>query len=119
MRKLLLILNLFSIYPFMLPAQPNPAPTVPTWRDRLDEAMPLARPSQLDPHRPFRLSPPKIFVRSLYHRDHSDQAEVVREVLHAINRSVHVRPVITMDSELHFVSEVDALGRLPPTAIRN
>jgi hypothetical protein len=36
--------------------------------------------------------------------------EVVRYVLRAINNSIHVRPVISMDAELPFVPEEDASG---------
>ena len=38
------------------------------------------------------------------------QLEVVRHVLAAIDRSIHVRPVIHMDAELPFVPENDAPG---------
>jgi len=38
------------------------------------------------------------------------QLEVIRHVLFAIDRSIHVRPVIQMDAELPFVSEQDAPG---------
>jgi hypothetical protein len=40
----------------------------------------------------------------------ADQLEVVRYVLGAMGRSIHVRPVITMDAELPFVQDQDAPG---------
>ena len=40
----------------------------------------------------------------------ADQLEVVRYVLGAIDRSIHVRPDIFMDAELPFVPEEDAPG---------
>jgi hypothetical protein len=39
-----------------------------------------------------------------------DQIEVTRFVLHEINASIHVRPLISMDAELPFVSDNDAPG---------
>lgn len=39
-----------------------------------------------------------------------DQLTVVRQVLHAIDQSKHVRPVVYMDAELPFVTEQDAPG---------
>ncbi len=40
----------------------------------------------------------------------ASQLEVLRHVLGAIDRSIHVRPVISMDAELPFVPENDAPG---------
>ena len=40
----------------------------------------------------------------------TDQMEVVRAVLAAINSSIHVRPVVYMDAELPFLPEKDASG---------
>jgi len=119
MRKLLLALSLITMCPSMLPAQPNPAPTAPTptpiWKDRVDEAMPLLGHRNwiliVDSAYPLQTSPGIETIET-----NADQVEVVREVLHTIARSIHVRPLITMDSELHFVSEDDAPG---VTAYRN
>ena len=44
--------------------------------------------------------------------------DVLRYVLGAINRSIHVRPLIYMDAELPFVPDDDAPGA-PPTAPRS
>jgi L-fucose mutarotase/ribose pyranase (RbsD/FucU family) len=40
----------------------------------------------------------------------TDQLEVIRKVLGAIDSSIHVRPVVYMDAELPFVPEKDAPG---------
>jgi D-ribose pyranose/furanose isomerase RbsD len=40
----------------------------------------------------------------------TDQMEVIREVLRAIDGSIHVRPIVYMDAELPYVSEKDAPG---------
>jgi hypothetical protein len=40
----------------------------------------------------------------------TDQTEVIRKVLGAINTSIHVRPVVYMDAELPFLKEKDAPG---------
>ena len=40
----------------------------------------------------------------------ADQITVVREVLHAIDQSRHVRPVVFMDAELPFVTEQQVPG---------
>jgi D-ribose pyranose/furanose isomerase RbsD len=40
----------------------------------------------------------------------TDQMEVIRKVLGAIDSSIHVRPVVYMDAELPFVPEKDAPG---------
>ena len=40
----------------------------------------------------------------------ADQITVVREVLHAIAHSRHVRPVVFMDAELPFIPEAEAPG---------
>ena len=40
----------------------------------------------------------------------TDQMEVIRWVLHAIDSSIHVRPIVFMDAELPYVPEKDAPG---------
>jgi L-fucose mutarotase/ribose pyranase (RbsD/FucU family) len=40
----------------------------------------------------------------------TDQMDVIREVLGAIDSSIHVRPIVYMDAELPFVPEKDAPG---------
>jgi hypothetical protein len=114
MRKFLLVLSLLSFYPSIIHPQPAPVPT-PIWRDRVEEAMPLLGHRNwiliVDSAYPLQTS---LGIETI--ETNTDQAEVVHEVLRAINRSIHVRPVITLDSELRFVSEDDAPG---VTAYRN
>jgi D-ribose pyranose/furanose isomerase RbsD len=40
----------------------------------------------------------------------TDQMQVIRQVLGAIDSSIHVRPIVYMDAELPFVTEKDAPG---------
>ncbi|HZZ40193.1 MAG TPA: RbsD/FucU domain-containing protein [Acidobacteriaceae bacterium] len=40
----------------------------------------------------------------------ASQTEVLRDVLNAVDHSIHVRPVVFMDAELPFVPEQDAPG---------
>jgi D-ribose pyranose/furanose isomerase RbsD len=40
----------------------------------------------------------------------TDQMEVIRQVLSAIDKSIHVRPIVYMDAELPYVPEKDASG---------
>ena len=40
----------------------------------------------------------------------TDQMEVIRQVLGAIDKSIHVRPIVYMDAELPYVPEKDAPG---------
>ncbi len=43
-------------------------------------------------------------------KTNTDQVEVIRRVLHAIDGSIHVRPIVYMDAELPYVPEKDAPG---------
>jgi hypothetical protein len=112
MRNLLIALSLMSTA-FLPGFAQSPEP--PTWRTKLDEAMPLLGHRNwiliVDSAYPLQTS---LGIETI--ETNADQAEVVREVLHTISRSVHVRPLITMDSELHWISEDDAPG---VTAYRN
>jgi D-ribose pyranose/furanose isomerase RbsD len=40
----------------------------------------------------------------------TDQTEVIRQVLQAVDSSIHVRPIVYMDAELPYVPEKDAPG---------
>ena len=81
----------------------------PDWKTQVAEAMPLLG------HRNWVL-----IVDSAYPLETSrgietietgtDQLTVVRSVLDSINGSRHVRPVVTLDSELAFVPDEDAPG---------
>jgi hypothetical protein len=81
----------------------------PDWKTQVAEAMPLLG------HRNWVL-----IVDSAYPLEtargietvetNADELSVVRSVLETINSSRHVRPVITLDSELAFVPDQDAPG---------
>ena len=108
MRKALLTFCLCLATAPVLTAQTAPT-AVPNWRDRVADAMPLLG------HRNWIL-----IVDSAYPlqsgtgietiETDSSQFEVLRHVLAVMDRSPHVRPVITMDAELPFVPEDDAPG---------
>jgi hypothetical protein len=106
MRKCLLVLGVL-ILGSMLHAAPPDAPS--GWRAKVAETMPLLG------HRNWIL-----IVDSAYPLQASDgietietnasQSQVIRYVLAAIDRSIHVRPLIYMDAELPYVPEQDAPG---------
>jgi hypothetical protein len=81
----------------------------PSWHERLDEAMPLLGHRNwilvVDSAYPLQTSPGIETIET-----DASQLDVVRAVLHAIDRSIQVRPVIFMDAELPFVSDDDAPG---------
>src|ERR1700690_1646099 len=111
MRKLLLVSCLLLSSTAILTAQPpsTPAPSAPNWRDKVSEAMPLLGHRNwiliVDSAYPLQSAPGIETIET-----DANQLEVIRHVLIAIDRSTHVRPVITMDAELPFVSEQDAPG---------
>jgi hypothetical protein len=86
-----------------------PPANPPEWQTKLTESMPLLG------HRNWIL-----IVDSAYPlqaasgietiETNASQLDVLRHVLGAIDRSIHVRPVISMDAELAFLSEEDAPG---------
>jgi len=104
MRKVLLVFSL--LLPCILTAQ---APTSPTWRAKVAGSMPLLGHRNwiliVDSAYPLQSSPGIDTIET-----DAGQLEVIRHVLFAIDRSIHVRPVIQMDAELPFVSEQDAPG---------
>jgi hypothetical protein len=93
----------------LAPAQTAVHPTLPAWRARLADAMPLLGHRNwilvVDSAYPLQVSPGVETVET-----NASQIEVVRAVLGAINRSVQVRPVVFMDAELPFVTDEDAPG---------
>jgi len=109
MRKTLLLFSFFLALSPLLTAQAPPPPAAPTWRDKVAEAMPLLGHRNwiliVDSAYPLQSSPGIETVET-----NAGQLEVVRHVLAAIDRSIHVRPVIQMDAELPFVPENDAPG---------
>ena len=106
MRRLLLALTVLLALPAISQAQ-RPAP--PAWQTKVNEQLPLLGHRNciliVDSAYPLQASPGVETIDT-----GSDQLEVVRYVLGAINRSIHVRPDITMDAELPFVSDDEAPG---------
>src|SRR5580698_8319262 len=106
MRKVLLLFNLLLALPSIVAAQ-SPAPS--DWKTKMAEAMPLLGHRNwiliVDSAYPLQAAPGIETIET-----NAGQLEVVRHVLGAIDRSIHVRPVISLDSELPFVPEEDAPG---------
>ena len=106
MRKFLLVSGLLFATAPMLAAQ---SASQPNWRAKVVEAMPLLGHRNwiliVDSAYPLQAAPGIETIET-----GAGQLEVVRAVLGDIDRSIHVRPVIQMDSELPFVPEDDAPG---------
>jgi D-ribose pyranose/furanose isomerase RbsD len=79
------------------------------WKSKLEEILPLLGHRNwiliVDSAYPLQSS---TGVETL--ETNADQVEVVRTVLEELHHSIHVRPVVYMDSELPFVTEKDAPG---------
>src|SRR5438105_7530178 len=105
MRKLVLVLAFLLAAPVILAAQAGPA----TWQAKVDQDLPLLGHRNwiliVDSAYPLQSSPGVETVET-----NADQVEVVRYVVGAIDKSIHVRPDIFMDAELPFVQEEDAPG---------
>src|ERR1700744_1290997 len=85
------------------------APAQEDWQGKLAHVMPLMGHRNwimiVDSAYPLQTSSG---VETL--ETNTDQLEVIRKVLGAIDSSIHVRPVVYMDAELPFVTEKDAPG---------
>lgn len=107
MRKFLIVFCFVSAAFVPCLAQP-PAPAS-DWRAKVAEAMPLLGHRNwilvVDSAYPLQSAPGIETIET-----GAGQLEVVRHVLGAIDRSIHVRPVIQMDAELPFLTEDDAPG---------
>ncbi len=103
MRKVALILGFLLASPIFLAAQRV------SWQTTVDENLPLLGHRNwiliVDSAYPLQSSPGVETVET-----NADQLEVVRYVMGAINKSIHVRPDIFMDAELPYVQEEDAPG---------
>lgn len=104
MRKVVLVLGFLLAAPVFLAAQNRPA-----WQTTVDQDLPLLGHRNwiliVDSAYPLQSSPGVETVET-----NADQLEVVRYVMGAINKSIHVRPDIFMDAELPYVQEEDAPG---------
>lgn len=80
-----------------------------SWKTQVDKALPLFGHRNwiliVDSAYPLQSS---LGVETV--ETNSNQAEVLAYTLSAIDQSIHVRPIVYMDSELAFVSEHDAPG---------
>ena len=106
MRKVALVLGFLLAAPFFLAAR---AQGPSAWQAKVNEDLPLLGHRNwiliVDSAYPLQSSPAVETVET-----GADQIDVVRYVLGAINKSIHVRPDIFMDAELPYVQEEDALG---------
>jgi len=106
MRRFLFALTiLLAASAFSIAQRPAP----PAWQTKVNEQLPLLGHRNwiliVDSAYPLQASPG---VETIETR--SDQLDVVRYVLGSISNSIHVRPDISMDAELPFVSDADAPG---------
>jgi len=106
MRRILILLVLMSMTSFVHGATP---PTSNNWQEKVAAQMPLLGHRNwiliVDSTYPLQAAPGIETIET-----DSGQLEVIRHVLGAIDRSIHVRPVISMDAELPFLTEEDAPG---------
>jgi L-fucose mutarotase/ribose pyranase (RbsD/FucU family) len=81
----------------------------PEWQTRLGQTMPLLGHRNwiliVDSAYPLQSSAGVETIET-----NTDQMEVIRTVLDAIDSSIQVRPIVYMDAELPFVTEKDAPG---------
>ncbi len=105
MRKLVLVFSFLLAAPVLLAAQAASS----AWQKTVDETLPMMGHRNwiliVDSAYPLQSSPGVDTVET-----NADQLDVVRYVLGAINKSIHVRPDIFMDAELPYVQEEDAPG---------
>jgi D-ribose pyranose/furanose isomerase RbsD len=102
--KFLLALSLF-IFSWMPVKSANSTP----WQTKLQQELPLLGHRNwivvVDSAYPLQTSAGIETVET-----GTDELTVVREVLHSVAQSRHVRPVVFMDAELPFVTELQAPG---------
>jgi hypothetical protein len=105
MRKLILVLALLLAAPIVLSAQASPS----SWQKTVDQSLPLLGHRNwiliVDSAYPLQSSPGVETVET-----NADQIQVIKYVMGAIDKSIHVRSDIFMDAELPFVQEEDAPG---------
>lgn len=103
MRKVLLVFGLLLAAPVLIAAQ------AAGWQTKVNEDLPYLGHRNwiliVDSAYPLQSSPGVETVET-----NADQLDVIRFVLGAINKSIHVRPDIYMDAELPYVQEEDAPG---------
>lgn len=101
-RPLLLVLTTIILTASTLTAQPD-------WKAKVTQSIPLLGHRNwiliVDSAYPLQSSPGVETVETS-----ASQLDVLRYVLGAVNNSIHIRPLISMDSELPFVPDDDAPG---------
>jgi len=106
MRKALILFQLLLTSSAVCLAQGSPSSD---WKAKVAAAMPLLGHRNwilvVDSAYPLQTSPGVETVET-----NAGQLEVVASVLHSINGSIHVRPLIFLDAELPFVTDQDAPG---------
>ncbi len=106
MRRYLLLLNVLL---FAATLQAAAAPPATDWQAKVNQSMPLLGHRNwilvVDSAYPLQSSPGIETINT-----GASHIDVVNYVLGAIDRSIHVRPVIMMDAELPFVPDTDAPG---------
>jgi hypothetical protein len=109
MRRYLLILGLLLSTRVMHAAQPTAVSPSSGWKARVASTLPLLGHRNwilvVDSAYPLQTSPGIETIET-----NADQLDVVRYVLGSVNKSIHVRPLISMDAELPFVPDEDAPG---------
>jgi hypothetical protein len=104
MRRFVLVLGFLLTAPVVVLAQASS-----TWQATVDQELPLLGHRNwiliVDSAYPLQSSAGVETIET-----NADQLDVVRYVLGAINKSIHVRPDIFMDAELPYVQEEDAPG---------
>ncbi len=79
------------------------------WQSKIESSLPLMGHRNwiliVDSAYPLQTSPGIETVET-----NADQADVIRAVMGALDKSIHVRPIIFMDAELPFVPEQSAPG---------
>ncbi len=100
---------LFALSLLVVSWLPIDAATPMAWQTKVQQELPLLGHRNwiviVDSAYPLQTSPGIETIET-----GADQITVVRDVLHAIARSRHVRPVVFMDAELPFIPEVEAPG---------
>lgn len=87
----------------------NPGVQASNWHNKLNQELPLLGHRNwiliVDSSYPLQVSPGVETIET-----NADQLDVAREVIAALDRSVHVRPIVYLDAELPFVLEQDFYG---------
>jgi D-ribose pyranose/furanose isomerase RbsD len=106
MKKMILVLSLM----FFFGAQaPHAQTAAPNWHTKLNQELPLLGHRNwiliVDSAYPLQVSPGIETIET-----NADQLDVTREVVAALDRSIHVRPIVYLDAELPFILEQDFYG---------